>query len=669
MQDFFTHFHFLRPLWLLAIVPAILLCLLLWKQKSQRSQWQEFIPSELLQHLLDRTITQTARWQLWGVGFGWVITCLALSGPTWEKLPLPLHQSQSAVVIVLDLSPSMVAADIKPSRLIRARYKLTDFLEQRSEGLTALVAYAGEAHVVSPLTDDVDTITNLLTALSPNMMPLRGSNIEMGIDKAIQLFKDSGIAEGQILVVTDNINSSAIPTIKKSLLNTSFELSILGVGTVEGAPIPFADGGFAKDRSDNIVIAKLNQPELIELANSLNGIYTPLRSDNQDLKLINSQTNNTIDPTFSNTGKDGNKIQREFDDWKDQGHLLAILLLPLIALCFRRGWLLSLACLVLFIPEPSYAFGWDDLWLRSDQQGQKSLANNDAETAAQQFKNPGWRGAAQYRNKDYEAAAESFSHGESIKDFYNHGNALAKAGKLSEAIQSYEKSLELFNDINTDNKTLANNTPPKENIEFNKSLVEKLLKQQEQKQDQGKEQDGKDKDSSDNKDSKNNKKQDDDTSSDSDQASKDQDYKKDNRQQKSGDQQKEQSSEGNPSQDKTDEDEAQKLADQQLAGEEKDQENKENQKEQQQKIKEANRENQTEDSEQKNKNDKQMASVEDSTKPTNEEQQALEQWLRQVPDDPSGLLRRKFEYQHRQLRQQYQRGEWTPPENDAAERW
>ncbi|MGI1678300.1 MAG: VWA domain-containing protein [Cellvibrionaceae bacterium] len=687
MQDFFTHFHFLRPLWLLAIVPALLLCLLLWNKKSQHSQWQQLIPSDLLQHLLDSSVTKTARWPLWGVAFGWVLTCLALSGPTWQKLPQPLHQSQSAVVIVFDLSPSMVAEDIKPSRLIRARYKLTDFLNQRIEGLTALIVYAGEAHVVSPLTDDVDTITNLLTSLSPDMMPLRGSNIEMGIEKAIQLFKDSGLAEGKILVVTDSIDSAAIPALEKSLINKPFKLSILGVGTTEGAPIPIEDGGFAKDRAGNIVIAKLNQSQLISLTNALSGTYSPLRADNKDLELINNKTNVQNLNVNSSNNKTDTKSERQFDSWKDQGHLLALLLLPIIALSFRRGWLLSVACLALFIPEPSYAFGWDDLWLRSDQQGQKSLQNNDAESAIQQFKNPQWRGSAEYRNKDYEAAAESFSQGTNISDLYNHGNALAKAGKLSEAIESYNKALDLFNSSNPDQSAphLTSSTPKKSNVEFNKELVEKLLKQKQEQKNQEKDGDkSSDQDSqSQNSDGAKEKKEGDSNSEENDPDQKNENSEQTGKsEQNQNKDQQDQAADGNASQDATDEKSAQELADQKLAGEdEKQNEDKDKEssssgknQDEEEELSEDKRTNQDTPNKDNNKkkeekNTKKLSKIDSDKEPNNEQQQALEQWLRQVPDDPSGLLRRKFEYQHRQLRQQYQRGQWAPPENDAAERW
>lgn len=679
MTEFFTQFHFIRPLWLLALVPALLLCFLLWRKKSQRSEWQQFIPAELLQPLLDNTISKQARWPLYGIALGWILTCFSLAGPAWEKLPQPLHKSQSAVVIVMDLSPSMVAEDIKPSRLIRARYKLTDFLEQRKEGLTALIAYAGEAHVVSPLTDDIDTITNLLSALSPDMMPLRGSNIEMGIDKALQLFKDSGVIDGKIFVVTDSIASEAIPTIEKTLSNTPFELSILGVGTTEGAPIPINDGGFAKDRSGNIVIAKLNQPQLMSLARSLNGVYTPLRADNQDLTLINRQTNAAESPELSISSlseKRKEENERQFDDWKDQGHWIAILLLPIIALSFRKGWLLSIACLALFIPEPSYAFGWDDLWLRSDQQGQKSLENDDPASAVEQFEDSQWRGSAQYRNKDYEAAAESFAEGNSVNDYYNRGNALAKAGKLTDALDAFDQAMNALTESDQQEDSSL-----KENIEFNRDLVQKTLDQQKNESDGQPGEEGNPDDSQERNGQQGNQQNSSDQAN-SDQSSSDESNSSDNSANNSQNSSNTNSdsettdSENSSSQEFTDNDanstndqnnnsEIDETASQELADKttSTDDNSEKNNDEPAQNIQQSL--NQDEEGE-----EPANASVNAQySELSNEEKQALEQWLRQVPDDPSGLLRRKFEYQHRQLRQQYQRGQWAPPENDAVERW
>src|SRR5690606_4082420 len=143
--------------------------------RSSGANWRREIAPDLLDHLLDHRGERRMRWPWWLAFAGWVLGCLALAGPTWEKLPQPVLQKRDALVVVLDLSLSMTVADVQPSRLQRARYKILDLLQRRTEGLTGLVAYAGDAHVVTPLTDDTATIANLVPALAPDMMPIYGS--------------------------------------------------------------------------------------------------------------------------------------------------------------------------------------------------------------------------------------------------------------------------------------------------------------------------------------------------------------------------------------------------------------------------------------------------------------------------------------------------------------
>ncbi len=623
-----SEFHFLRPWWLLAIIPAIILCVLLWRQKRRSSAWQNIIDTNLLKHLVEGEISTAFRWQLIGLMLAWLITTVALAGPSWQKIPQPVHQPENAVVILLDLSPSMLAEDLKPSRLVRARYKLIDYLQKRKEGVTALIAYAGEAHVVSPLTDDTNTITNLLPALEPAIMPLPGSNIEMATELATQLFNDAGIHRGEILVATDGIDPQAFSTLRELLGGKNFRLSILGVGSTEGAPIPTGNGGFIRDNNRDVVVAKLNRNELGNLSTELGGIYTDLRPDETDVNtLIAAELRPNLD-------EEQRLIEREFDIWRDQGPWLALLLLPFIALSFRKGWVLSLIFLVGLQPEKSYAFDWQDLWLRKDQQGQISMEQGDPKTAAQQFRSPDWRGTANYRAEDFEAAATDFAQGDSAVDNFNRGNALAKAGKLEDALSAYESAMKKQDDF--------------EDAQFNYDLVKQLLEQQKQQQsDSGESQD------------QNDGQQDNQQANNSDQQqqnqgdSQNQDGQKQDQQAQNGQQQS-----GNTD---VNEESSQQLADREQQAQQL------NDAERQQ-MQQGDQQNPEDNDEQQDEQGQQQLLAERNQRDS-EEQQALEQWLRRVPDDPSGLMRRKFEYQHRKLLQEYRNGKWQPPENQANERW
>ena len=607
-------FHWLRPEWLLGLLPVIVILALLFRLQRRANNWQHVIAPELLPHLIEGTFAPARRRGLIALLLAWIITCVALAGPVWEKIAVPIHKKESALVILFDLSPSMLAEDIKPSRLVRARHKLIDLLRSRNEGLTALIAYAGEAHVVVPLTDDTATLESLLPALHPSIMPLKGNNPEMAVEKALALLKDSGVQQGDLLIVSDEIPSSAANAIIESLEGLPIRVSILGVGTPEGAPIPFGQGGFAKDRSGNIVIASLNRATLQHLSAQLNGRYADLRPDNQDLEWLTGLPDTLDDKT--------RQFEREFDSWREYGQWLALLLLPIIAYCFRRGVLLSLLIVPLIsLPQKGHAFGWDDLWYTKDQQGQRSLAEGNAKQAAEQFENSAWKGTAEYQLGDFKSATESFATDTDAKAHYNRGNALARAGKLDDAIDAYTNALQQHSDF--------------EDAQFNRELVEKLKQEQEQQeQDPNEEQD------------KENQDQENQGEGEQDQQNQDQ------------------SGEQDPS------DQNSESSDEQQPGDEQEQE-------QEQEPKDSEEDSQEKSEEEKQNAEEQAQEGEEEAKPQDateseldpEQQQALEQWLRQVPDDPGGLLRRKFQYQHRQLRKDYQRGDWQPPDNDANQRW
>ena len=177
-------FHFLRPWWLLALLPAALVLFSLLKNKAQRGDWTRVCDAELLPYILQEQPTQTRNGGWLAAALATLLCILALAGPTWERLPGPAFRNDSALVIALDLSESMNAADIKPSRISRARYKIADILKQRKDGQTALLVYSGDAFTVTPLTTDTSTINSQLEALTTDIMPSPGSNPARAIEKA-----------------------------------------------------------------------------------------------------------------------------------------------------------------------------------------------------------------------------------------------------------------------------------------------------------------------------------------------------------------------------------------------------------------------------------------------------------------------------------------------------
>ncbi len=364
-----AEFHFIRPFWLLSLIPAIPIYVLLLKNKLNQGNWSNVCDAELLPFILQERPIEKNRWALILGGLASLLIIIALAGPTWERLPSPVFRNDAALVIVLDLSQSMEAADIKPNRLAMARYKIADILNQRKDGQTALLVYAGDAFTVTPLTTDTETIANQLPALTTDIIPVQGSNTPLALSIAVKLLKQAGLQSGEILLITDGIDFER--SISKVEALSGYHLSILGVGTEGGAPIKKASGGFFKDALGNINIPKLNVSELARLAKAGNGVYKTITNDNSDVEAILSQLQT---PAKNKNSVDNNLL---IDQWNEKGPWLLLIILPFAAFFFRKG-LLSLALLCLFpFPKTSYALEWNDLWKTPDQTAQQAFTQKN----------------------------------------------------------------------------------------------------------------------------------------------------------------------------------------------------------------------------------------------------------------------------------------------------
>jgi Ca-activated chloride channel family protein len=458
-------FHFLRPWWFLGLIPALLvLSLYQWRRRSA-GNWEQIINPALLPFLMqgEGKTTGKSGWLLTALGLTWALCCISLAGPTWQQLPQPVLKQDSAAILVFDLSPSMLAEDIPPSRLVRARFKLIDMLNSRREGFTALVVYGGEAHTVSPLTEDNNTIISLVPILHPTLLPEYGSNTEDAVAMAIDLATNGGYEQADIILISDGVSSAAFGTIQSMIAQAGkYRLSILGVGTAEGAPIPLGNGGFVKDRSGSILIPKLDSASLQRLASSNGGIYREISADDSDIEDLLKIT----EQIFGDTSRE---VDRSFDLWDDQGFWLVILLIPGLLLSFRKGSVaLILIAPLLSLSEPTSASIWQDLWQNPDQQGQQALEAGEAAKAQSLFEDSQWRGSAAYRAGDFESAIGEFIQQDSADGHYNRGNALAKSGDLDGAIEAYDRALQL--------------EPEMEDAQANRDLIEKLKQQQDQQQ-------------------------------------------------------------------------------------------------------------------------------------------------------------------------------------------
>ena len=456
-------FHFLRPYWFIALIPLAFLLWKLAKRHLVNRHWESVCDPELLPYIL---VGRTGKKKYTDITLLTLISILvvfALAGPTCERLPQPVFQKQSALVIALDLSYSMYSEDVKPSRLERARYKISDLLDMRQEGQTALLVYAGDAFTVTPLTDDIKTIKSQLNALSPEIMPAPGSNAEIAISKSTDLLKQAGISKGHVLLITDEVDSKH----NDSFINANksgYKVSILGIGTREGTPIKLSDGGFLKDRNGTIVIPKLSTETLRQLVSSGGGYYETSQVSDGDIERLNRLFNSGLEKN------DETETEFETDRWHEFGPWLVLLVIPFVAFGFRRGYLVLLVGVMISNPDEAIAFEWNDLWINQNQKAMRALENEQAEVAAELFKDNEWKAAAKYRAGDYAAIEELLDKYQDNRSLYNKANSFARQGRFDEAIAAYDQVLK--------------NDPEHEDAKFNKELIEKELEKQQQQQNQ-----------------------------------------------------------------------------------------------------------------------------------------------------------------------------------------
>ena len=581
-----AEFQFLRPEWLWAVPAVIAVAVLLARRQLSPGSWQQVVDPALAPHVLAGSARRKSDLRWWLVGITGVIGALSLAGPAWQRIEQPVFRSDQALVVALDLSRSMDAQDVTPSRMLRARLKILDILERRASGQTALVVYSSNAFTVTPLTNDTDTIAALVNSLSTDIMPSRGSYPTAAIQKGRQLLDQAGAAFGEVLLITDGSSSPAAERAARDLRDAGYALSVLGVGTKEGAPIPKLSGGFVTDQAGRIAVARLEERGLRELATSGGGRYATLSSDGRDLDYLMAGevgTRKSSDDSLAT------------DQWREEGPWLALLLLPLGALAFRRGWVAMLAIAVLPLSQPAEASLWDDLWFNKDQQAQRELDAGKAADAAELFENPEWRAVAEYEAGAYAQSAARFAEQDDLRNLYNLGNALARQGEFESAIDAYEQVLEA--------------DPDNEDAAFNRDLLEQMMQNQEsQQQDQGDEQQSSDQSGGESEESE------------SDASSQNE------------------SSEGSS--------ESQSQSGEQNASQRDDEMSEEDMQALQEELQRA-----AEEAEKEARQQSPQLSEEqlEALRREQEQQQAMEQWLRRIPNDPGGLLRRKFRYQYQRM--------------------
>ncbi|MDQ9092886.1 VWA domain-containing protein [Pseudoalteromonas haloplanktis] len=612
-------FEFIRPtvLWLLVPVCVVFAIAML---KHKNAKQAELIAPHLAQFVISNNTQQHSQ-PMWLIALFAVLAVIFSAGPSFEEKQVPVFQSKNARVIVMDMSLSMYSTDIAPSRLVQARFKALDMIKLFKEGDTALVAYAGTAYTISPLTTDATTLENLIPSLSPDIMPDKGSNVLAGLDTAKELLTQAGYLEGDIILVTDGIEQSEQNDISQFTGNNPYRLNIYGVGTEQGAPIKLPEGGFLKDSYGQIVVPTINTSLLNSLAKNSGGKFTTYQPSARDIQ--------TFAPSANSEVLKNEKQSQAL--WRiDAGIYGLFILLPMMMWIFRRGAFAAAFLVVCFLPQQNaYAVALPTLFKNQDQRALDAYQQGEYEQAATADSSQ-LKGAALYQQGNFDAALAQFSEDKSPTGLYNYGNALAKAGKLEEAINAYQQAQQL-----QDNFTQAKE---------NQALVEQLLQQQQEQQQQQEGQDGEQNQDQDSQDGEQGQdQQNKDKSQQGEQADQDEQSQQNDESQQSDEQQDgkpsgQQSDEQNDPQmeaepEQADENDAQQTDAQSEAEDESENDEPQAQlsPEQQQQAEEA---------------AKQQAMQAHTAELTNEEKekaQQLSQLLRKVPDDPAILLRNKMQ--------------------------
>ena len=401
-----TALHFLRPHWLWALAALPVLACAWRAQRQRRSAWRGHVDAHLLPHLLV-TGGSGARAGVVVAAVAYVLAVLALAGPSWRQADQPLWQTQRPLVVVLDLSSRITAADLPPSRLLQVRAKLAQVLQLRAGSPVALVAYADDAFTVTPLTDDTANIGLFLDELSPEIMPQDGQRANRGLAWAARLLVQADARRGDILILTDRADSAAVAA-AASARAQGYAVSALGLGTASGAAYRGSDGVIGR--------AALDAASLRGLATAGGGRYHALTADDGDIAALGVRSSALATEGATSSGGKA---------WRDEGYWLLIPLMALALLGFRRGAALALVG-VLWLPmaSPASAAGID-WWRRADQAEHARVV----------------QGVDAYRQGDYAAAEQAFTGVDSAEGWYNLGNALAKQQRYDDAIAAYDRAL------------------------------------------------------------------------------------------------------------------------------------------------------------------------------------------------------------------------------------
>ncbi len=431
-----AQFHFLRPEWFWAFVPVTVVVLLIIFTSRENKKWKKVIAPALQPFMFTKEKQSSLTYPLIAFLLIMSIGILSLTGPTWSKEEVPGAKSEAVLLIAVDCSLSMLAEDIQPNRLERAKFKIRDLLDSNPGSKVSLFAYAGTAHTVVPACSDYRLVTHHLESLSPGIMPVQGTNLKMMLEMADSVLNKVE-APSTLLLVTDVVDTEQTDLLIQFVENSKHSVELLVMATPQGAQIPKNENKEpVTDANGNIVVSKLNPDVLFDLQKIDKININSLTLDNSDMELI--ATNIRRNLTYR-----ADDEQSE-EQWKDMGFLLLILLVLIVPFWFRKGWMIRYAWIPVFLTMTSCSgsLSWKDLWYTKDYQGQELYNNQDFEEAGNTFESVLHQGVAYYKAGNYDAAAQVFAKDSSANSLFNLGLAYTQLGLYDEALQVIELAAE-----------------------------------------------------------------------------------------------------------------------------------------------------------------------------------------------------------------------------------
>lgn len=447
MEIDLNQLHFIRPLWLLLILPASLLPWAWQRQRGGMQRLRAVFAPHLLKHLVVRPQDQQRLRPVWLLGALLALGAVTAAGPTWELDRPPFLEDQAPLILAVDLSPSMDAGDVAPSRLEAVQNKLRDLLQRRSGARTALLVYAGTAHLVLPPTDDPELLETYIQALSTNLLDTPGKNALAATEEAIRLLAAEK-SPGTLVLISDGADTSQLDALRQQLKASPEDLQVLvlAVGNQSGGLITDANGAPRLDSSGKPIISEFDKPALEQLADAANAPIGSLTQNTDDLDWIQLHAQQH----FRAANPDNTELH-----WKDMGYWLCWLLLPLAWLSIRKGWSVSwmpalLLTVGLSLPSGQAQAGWlADAFFTPDQQGRWYFEQQKLPLAAEHFSDPYWKGLAAYQAAEFNDALASFARMANgpaeqrpVAYFYI-GNSQARLHRYPQAMTAYAEALRL----------------------------------------------------------------------------------------------------------------------------------------------------------------------------------------------------------------------------------